>query len=258
MSAAAEPTHDTAHADIGLVCALHLELGAFLERCEKVKKYTGGRFTFRGGKYDGVRIAVVEAGAGFARTRDATHALIDAHTPPWILSVGFSGALRREMKVGDIVMAQAIVDTHGHELDIDLRMKADPQRGLYVGKIVTADHIVRTIVEKEALAERTGGLAVDLESLAVAQICRDRKVKFMAVRVISDDMSADLPPEVLSVFGSTGSIRAGAVAGALWKRFSSAKDMWRLRQQAAQAAEKLATFLDGVVMQLAPPAADAR
>lgn len=251
-------TQDTAHADIGLVCALHLELGAFLESCEKVKKYTGGRFTFRGGKYDGVRIAVVEAGTGFARTRDATHALIDAHTPPWILSVGFSGALRREMKVGDIVMAQAIVDTHGHELDIDLRMAADPAKGLYVGKIVTADHIVRTIKEKEALAERTGGLAVDLESLAVAQICRDRKVKFMAVRVISDDMSADLPPEVLSVFGSTGSIRAGAVAGALWKRFSSAKDMWRLRQQAAQAAEKLATFLDGVIVQLAPPTADAR
>jgi adenosylhomocysteine nucleosidase len=256
MSDAAPPTQDTAHADIGIVCALHLELGAFLERCDRVKKYTGGKFTFRGGKYDSVRIAIVEAGAGFARTRDATQALIDAHTPPWILSVGFSGALRREMKVGDIVMANAIVDTHGHELDIDLRAAGDPQHGLHVGKIVTADHIVRTVAEKEALAAQTGGLAVDLESLAVAQICRDRKFKFMAVRVISDDMSADLPPEVLSVFGSTGSIRAGAVAGALWKRFSSAKDMWRLHQQAAQAAEKLATFLDGVVKQLAPTPAE--
>ncbi len=255
MSADPQP-QDTAHADIGIVCALHLELGAFLERCDRVKKYTGGKFTFRGGKYDNVRVAIVEAGAGFARTRDATHALIDAHTPPWVLSVGFSGALQREMKVGDIVMANAIVDTHGHELDIDLRMAEDPSRGLYVGRIVTADGIVRTVADKESLAERTGGLAVDLESLAVAQICRDRKVKFMAVRVISDDMSADLPPEVLSVFGSTGSIRAGAVAGALWKRFSSAKDMWRLHQQAADAAQKLATFLDGVVGQLAPPPAE--
>jgi adenosylhomocysteine nucleosidase len=246
---------DTAHADIGIVCAMHLEIAEFLDRCEKVKRYTGGEFTFRGGKYDAIRIAIVESGNGFARARKAAQALIDAHSPPWVLSAGFSGALRPEMKVGHIVMADAIVDLHGHELDIDVHVAADPSRGLHVGKIVTADHIVRTVAEKQALAGRTGAIAVDLESLAVAQVCREAKTRFLAVRVISDDMSADLPPEVLSLFGSTGTVRAGAVAGALWKRFSSAKDMWQLRQQAAHAAEKLATFLDGVVTQLVKPEA---
>lgn len=242
---------DKAHADIGIVCALRLELAEFLSRCERVNKYTGGKFVFRGGLYDDIRVAVVESGAGFARARKATHALIDAHTPNWVLSAGFSGALRPEMRVGDIVAADVVSDTHGHEMALDLHMPADPEHGLHVGRIVTADELVRTVEDKQQLAAETGALAVDLESLAVGQVCRETKTRFLAVRSISDDMSTDLPPEVLAVLGRTGSIRAGAVAGALWKRPSSAKDMWRLRENATRAAARLATFLDGVVRQLA-------
>ena len=35
---------DLAHADIGIVCALPIEMAAFLERCNRVRKYTGGEF----------------------------------------------------------------------------------------------------------------------------------------------------------------------------------------------------------------------
>ena len=72
----------------------------------------------------------------------------------------------------------------------------------------------------------------------------------MAVRAISDDLSADLPPEVLSLVGETGAVRFGAVIGSLFKRPSSIKDMWRLREQATVAADRLADFLDGIVLQL--------
>ena len=245
------PIENKAQAQIGIVCALKLELAAFLDRCERVNKYTGGKYTFRGGMYDDIRVAVVESGTGFSRARKATQALVDAHSPDWILSAGFSGALQPDMQVGHIVVADSIVDTHGHETILDMNMPADPDHGLHVGRLVTADALVRTVDEKQTLAADTQGLAVDLESLAVAQVARETKTRFLAVRVISDDMSADLPPEVVAILGRTGSIRAGAVAGSLWKRPSSAKDMWRLRENANVAAEKLATFLDGVVRQLA-------
>ena len=241
---------DTAHCDIGVVCALRMELAPFLERCEKVKQYSGGAFTFRGGMLGDLRIAVVECGAGRTKARKATLALLDAHTPRWLLSVGFSGALNTDLKIGDIVVAKSIVGTAGEELTLDLAMPADPGRGLHVGRIATVDHIVRKTDEKRELAERTGAIAVDMESLAVAETARDAHIRFMAVRAISDDAKTDLPPEVLAILGPTGSVRAGAVAGALWKRFSSAKDMWRMREHAVQAAERLAGFLEGVVTQL--------
>lgn len=239
-----------AQADIGIVCALPIELGAFMARCEKVKKYTGGEFVFRGGFYDGIRIAVVEAGMGYSRARRATQALLDGHSPKWLLSCGFSGALRDDVPIGSIVVGNSIVDQHGQCLQIDLQMPADPARKLFVGRLLTTDEMVRSVEQKRQLEEQHAALAVDLESLAVAQVARERKTRFLAIRVISDDLSADLPPEVMSIVGATGSVRFGAAIGSIWKRPAAIKDLWRLREQAQTAASQLASFLDGVVLQL--------
>ena len=244
------PAADLAHADIGIVCALPIELGAFLDRCEKVKKYTGGEFVFRGGFYDGIRVAIVEAGMGFSRARRATQALLDGHSPRWLLCCGFSGALRDDIPIGSIVVGDSIADQHGQCLQIDLQMPADPARGLFVGRLLTADEMVRTVEQKRQLGEQHAALAVDLESLAVAQVAREGKTRFLAIRVISDDLSADLPPEVMSVVGETGGVRLGAAVGAIWKRPAAVKDLWRLREQAQSAATRLASFLDGVIVQL--------
>ena len=241
---------DTVHADIGLVCALPLELSDFVGRCAKVKTYTGGKFTFRGGFYDQIRVAIVESGMGAARAARATEALLDAHAPRWIVSTGFCGALVPGMQIGQIVVANQITTPAGDERIIDVGMSSDEKRGLYVGRLLTVDHMVRSIAEKKSLAEQTGAIAVDMETHAVATVCRDRKTRFLAVRAVSDDMSADLPAEVQSLVGETGAVRIGAVVGALWKRPGSYKDMWRLREQAMTAGEKLANFLDGVVKQL--------
>ena len=241
---------DSTRADIGIVSALPIELGQFLDRCERVKHYRGNDLVFRGGRYDGIRVVVAESGMGFARARKATRALIDAHSPRWVLSCGFSGALQPDMKLGHIVMANEIVDQHGQHVDINLSLPSDEEHGLYVGRILTADELVRTVADKQALHEQYQAIAVDMESLAVAQVAGESKTGFMAVRVISDDMSADLPPEVLSIIGDTGAVRLGAALTSIVKRPESFKDMLHLRANAQSAARSLATFLDGVVHQL--------
>jgi adenosylhomocysteine nucleosidase len=250
MPRAAEPPPDFTHADVGFVHATAMELAPFLDRCERVRKYTGGDFVFRGGLYGKIRIALAQSGMGPKPARRATLALVDGHSPRWIISAGFSGALEPKMKVGDIVVGSSIVDSNGTELVIDMKMPANPAAGLYVGRLLMVDRIVRTVAEKNSLAGRLGAIAVDMESMAVAQVCRNSKTRFLAVRVISDDLSADLPAELASVVGSSGTVRLGAVAGAIFKRFGSVKDLWRLREQGVGAAGRLATFLEGVVTQL--------
>jgi adenosylhomocysteine nucleosidase len=242
---AGELTDSATRADIGLVCALPLELSE-----SKVKTYTGGRFTFRGGFYGKIRIAIVESGLGPSLAERATAALLDAHQPQWIVSTGFCGGLNPSLQIGQIVVANEIMNLQGDCLKIDVGMTSDPSRGLYVGRTLTVDKMVRKINEKKLLAEQTQAIAVDMESYAIASLCRARKERFLAVRAVSDDLSADLPDEVLSLVGETGSVRIGAVIGALWKRPGSYKDMWKLRENAMLCAERLAKFLDGVVRQL--------
>jgi len=246
----AADAEDMAHADVGIVAALKIETAPFLRRCLTTKKYTGGEFTFRGGRYDEARVALVESGPGFARARRATLALIEAHTPRYIVSCGFSGALKPELKVGHIVMANAITDTHGHEMPLSLPMPEQLPDGVHVGRLVVVDELVRTPQDKKELGESHDAMAVDMESLAVAQVCRDQGVGFMAVRVISDDLDTELPPEIHSVLAATPGRRIGAAIGSLWKRPGSYKELWQMREQARYAAERLAKFLDGVVEQL--------
>lgn len=243
-------TRDGVDADIGIVYATGIEIGPFLERCDRIRKYTGGRFTFRGARLGDIRIAFVQCGMGAANARLGTRTLLDGHSPKWIVSAGFSGALRPELKIGDIVVGNSLVDERDHELSIDLKMESNPATGLHVGRLLMADHLVRTAAEKRALGERHAALAVDMESLAIAETCRDAKVRCLAIRSISDDLSADLPPEILSMVGDTGSVRLGAALASIWKRPGSIKDMWRLRELAGAAAHRLASFLEGVVVQL--------
>jgi len=244
------PLPSDAHADLGFVCAVPMELAAFLGRCERQRSYSDRGFTFRGGIYDGVRIVAVESGAGMVKAERAARELIAVHSPKWVLSCGFAGALQPQLAVGDMIAVNQIVDDHAHELQIDLKMEADPARKLHVGRLATVSKIVRTVAEKQQLGARTGALAVDMETFAVAKVCQELQRKFLAFRVISDDLSADLPPEVMSIFGDTGAVRFGAVIGSLWKRPSSVTDLWKLREQAGKAGEHLADFLDGVVKQL--------
>jgi len=246
---------EKALADVGIVTALSLELGPFLDCCDRIKQYTGGKFTFRGGFLRDLRIAAVESGPGRSKATDATNALLDGHTPGWIISTGFCGAIHPDLKVGDLVVGTSVVDSLAEDLEqsslsIDIKMKPDEQRGIHVGRLVSVPTVVRTVAERQELAERTGGIAVDMETHAVASVCRDRKVKCLAIRAVTDDANHDLPPEVLSVLGGTGSIRAGAVLGALWNRPSSYKELWQLRNNATLAAKRLAFFLESMIPRL--------
>ena len=84
---------------------------------------------------------------------------------------------------------------------------------------------------------------VDMETSAVAEVCRDKLVRFLAVRVISDDAHTDLPREVSSVLAHGGSYRVGAALRAVWQRPSSVKDFWKLYERALEAAGRLGKFL---------------
>ena len=241
---------DTARADIGIVVALHIEIAPFLDRCEHVHKYTGGPFVFRGGKLGSTRIAVVETGPGATLATRGTRALIDAHHPEWVISAGFSGSLVPTIVQGDVIVGTSIRSHDGRELKFDLRFEADPDSGLHAGPLLTAEKILRSVSEKKLAATKSGCVAVDLESFAVADACRQAGQKFLAVRTISDDLTSDLPPEALAIFAAQGYRRWGAVAGSLFRRPSSAQDLWGLRNQAVRASEALAAFLPKLIPSL--------
>jgi adenosylhomocysteine nucleosidase len=142
---------------------------------------------------------------------------------------------------------------------LSLDLKVDPASlattpGVYVGPLVTVSQVVSTPEEKRALGAAHQALAVDMESWAVAEMCRQAQVRCLCVRVISDPADELIPADVGSLaMQKTMAGRLGAATGALWRRPSSFKDMWRLKETALESSDRLARFLADMVRQFEPP-----
>jgi adenosylhomocysteine nucleosidase len=112
---------------------------------------------------------------------------------------------------------------------------------------------VRTPRDKRALGESHDALAVDLESFAVAEVCLRRQTPFLAVRVVSDAVDDRLPREVERLARQkTRAAQIGAALGAILDRPGALKEMYRLKQNALAASDRLAKALVGLIAHLVP------
>jgi len=150
------------------------------------------------------------------------------------------------------VMPDAIVGEDGQRLAIDLRMSAgDQASGLHVGPLLTIDRVAFGAEQKRQLGKQHGALAVDMETLGVAEVCQREKQRFLAIRAISDGVDDELPPDIERlVRKKTWVRRLGAAAGTIVRRPSTVKGLWRFRETALACSRKLAKFLEGAIEQL--------
>jgi adenosylhomocysteine nucleosidase len=239
---------------VGLVYALAMEAGALEDKLQGLISIRGGKFTVRQGGLKNRGIVVIHAGIGQQNAAQAAETLIAGHRPQWVIAAGLAGGLHADVKRGDIVMPDCILGEDGRRLAIDLHVS--PQQlaatpGVHVGPLLTVERPVLKADAKAALGRQHGAVAVDMETLAVAEVCRREKQRFLAVRVISDAVGEELPADVERLIQKkTVARRIGATAGSLLRRPSAVKDLWRLRETALVCAKRLATFLEGVIEQL--------
>lgn len=256
---ASQPEVRTRPCDVGLVFAQGSEAGGLEDRLAGSLITQAAGFRFLQGGLSGRHVVTVHSGTGGQAATKATQLLIAGHTPGWIISAGFAAGLQATLKAGDLVMADEIADTSGNRLSLDLKvppeaLAAMPQ--VHVGRILTVQRPVRKVAEKQALGQQHGALACDMQSLAVAEVCRADKVRCLAIRIIISTFDEELPRDVDRVLHNRSTAaRLGAALGALVNRPGSAKDYLKQKESALVCSQRLALFLEGVIQQLAPQAA---
>jgi adenosylhomocysteine nucleosidase len=250
----APPDVERQPCDIVIVFALGFEAGGTVDLLEGSSYSRCANFIEHAGSWEGHRVAVIESGVGREAAATATSDVISLHRPSWVVSTGFAGALTPELRRGHMLMADEVVDVEGDRLEIGLhvdRAAIQAARGLHVGRLLTVDRLIRTAAEKRDLCHQYDAVACDMETMAVAQVCQQRKVRFLAVRIISDAVDDELPKEIERLLDQKSlAAKLGAATGAVFKRPSSIKDMWKLKEDALVASDRLAKFLAGVVRQL--------
>ena len=245
-------TEPASPCDIAFIFALNAESGALTDLLEDPQYAQGATFVERSGMLDGKRVVVAEVGVGAEAAARGTADCLAIHQPQWVVSAGFAAGLSPALKKGHILMADEIVDLAGGSLRTETKIDSTTtSASLHQGRLLTVDRIIREPHEKRALAEKHGTLACDMESFAVAEVCRQAGVKWMSVRIISDTVDDRLPPEIEMLLAEKSLVgKLGTAAAAIANRFSAVGDMWQLYEDALKCSQRLARFLRGMIGQM--------
>lgn len=192
----------------------------------------------------------METGVGANRTIRALNWLFDGPAADkvqgrFVLFAGFAGALDASTRVGDMILAQDVVDQAGRAWPASIC--PGDLCDIRKGRMLTTSRFIGDPVEKVALGEKHGALAVDMESAAFAQLCSERGVPWACLRVISDDVSTPFTAEVAGLV-EDGRVAPGRVAWLLLRKPWLLPKLMLLGRQTRHAARRLAA---GVVQFLA-------
>jgi adenosylhomocysteine nucleosidase len=232
-----------APADVGIVAAMPMEVGDLVNGLKKVLKYQSVAVPVIEGECGGKIIAVAVSGMGRAAAARATEVLIAGHRPRWLISAGFAGALNPAYARNDLVVARQVTDREGSSFAVE----PPPEMGASVhhakGRLLTVDRVILRAADKSELHRSYQADLVDMETSAVAAVCQERMIRFLSIRVISDDAHGDLPAEITAIMNPSGVYRVGAALRSVWRRPSSAKDFWKLYEHSIEAADRLSKFI---------------
>jgi adenosylhomocysteine nucleosidase len=261
----------------GVIFALGIESGSFEDLLSGTVRIRGSGFFIKEGGLKGRRVVVIRSGAGRENAARATEVLIDGHRPQIVISAGFAGGLSPSLKRQDILLADSVIDPKGGQIILRQTLPSpdianqgqsssegrplqwplalssiDPNEsiwpGLHVGKLLTTDHVVHEPAEKQALHQKFQALAVDMETFAVAEVCRGCGAQLCAVRIIHDAAGDVLPPDVERLLRQKSEpARLGAALAAIWRRPGSVKDLWTLKEKSLTASVQLAKFIERLI-----------
>jgi len=211
---------------IGIVAALPGEAKALLGRCSwrKAKGFLHCRSVLK----DGTDLVVVQSGMGMGNAFSAAGWLSEKGVAA-LGCFGVSGGLDPGLGVGDLVFADAVFlerDDGAYLVwkkggcDSDITFNFQSVKGLTAswGSIVTVQTPVLNTAGKRALFDRTGAMAVDMETAAVARAASRSGLPFFAVRTICDSADVTIPESIYQCVDQQGRPRFPHLLGLIIRK----------------------------------------
>lgn len=193
-----------------------------------------------------------QSGMGAERAQQAARSLLDAGATA-LLSWGTAGGLDPTLRPGDVALPVTVVPSAGAGLEVDLPWHARLRKCLAgsnvnTGPLIQSPRVVAEPADKAELFQSTGAVAVDMESAAIAQVCKDANQPFVAIRAIADPASRSIPAAVVKAMDVNGRVSLSTLGLAVigQPRLFSVLLQLRKDSRAAYAAlSRVARLIDG-------------
>jgi adenosylhomocysteine nucleosidase len=215
-----------------------------------LQRIDDGELTLHRAQVGRAQVDFVVTGMGVENARRVASKAMKASYQVCISS-GFAGGLGDKLRVGDIVVAEAVQQLGkpktlncSRNLVYDARQDGAQQVKLFL----TSDHVVCTVEEKKQLAPFAG--AVEMEGFAIAMAAAECRLPMVAIRVISDTTDRDMPIRIETMVDEKGRVSVGGVMRHVVSQPLLLPALIRLGRESRTAAEALAHFLEAFIQKL--------
>jgi nucleoside phosphorylase len=224
---------------IVILFALNREARPFLRQIRRLRKFESAPCQTWLCQTSKKPFLTLITGPGYEAADKATRWLLEEFVPTLVVSAGFAGALTAEHKIGDVILSTRVMDADETTWRTSIPLEIGE---LGCGSLLTWPTVVTTAKEKRELFDRFGASVVDLESAAIADRCAHKRVRFAAIRAVSDDADTSFSPRLASLIaGGTLTPRQAVVAMVCYPGLIG--EFWRLAADTRTAAHNLAAAL---------------
>lgn len=193
---------------IGIIVAMSSELACIRALLQGGKEERFGNETFFTGTNGTHRLILTQSGIGKVNAALHAQTLIRHFAPDCIINTGVAGGIDTSLRVFDTVIGSEVVyhdawfgegNAIGQIQGLPPRFAADKEllhkvqaatagnERIYSGLICSGDRFITDRTELESIKRNfPEGLAVDMESAAIAQTCYLLDTPFISLRIISD------------------------------------------------------------------------
>lgn len=199
--------------DIGIIGAMDPELEGLVGLLSDKETECVSGITFYTGVLEGKRVAIAKCGIGKVFAAVCAQTMILRFSPSLIVNTGVGGALARDLKTGDIIVAESLCQ---HDMDtsaigdpaglvsginkiyfdadkraVEILLSEANAVGLTAraGRVATGDKFIASGDDKARIVKDFSADACEMEGCAIAQVAFVNNTPFAVVRAISD--SAD-------------------------------------------------------------------
>ena len=196
----------------GIIAAMQEEMQEIQKIMDNVKETKIYDLNFIIGEISNYKVVLVEAGVGKVNAARTTQILIDNFEVDAIINVGSAAASNEKLNIGDIVIANKLVQhdfditAFGHPkgyisnvgqyLESDKELVINIEKAIkkidnnkfktIIGTIASGDIFCTEINMKDKIKRKFNADAIEMEGDAIPQVCKLDNIPFIVIRGISD------------------------------------------------------------------------
>ena len=201
---------------IGVLTAMTSEFEQLAKLLSGVERCVKGGIEYLVGTLEANEIVLRQCGIGKVNAAVGTSELIRSFSPNIVVSTGVAGGIDKCLDVMDVVVSSSIVyhdvwcgmgceygqvqgmpavfpvEERLYAAAVSLNENKESASHIHEGLICTGDQFITSREELDKIKSNfPAGLAVDMESAAIAQTCHIYGVPFVSFRIISDTPGVD-------------------------------------------------------------------